>query len=98
MIRKTATEEPAVVRVTFSVPAGIHSSDVFLVGDFNEWDPDDTPLINDDDGVASVTLALDAGQRYAFRYRTKDGKWFNDEGADDYEPNEFGGSNGILTT
>ena len=98
MIRKTATPDPAVVKVTFAVPIGVHSSDVFLVGDFNDWDPDDTPLVADDDGMASITLELKASGRFAFRYRTKDGRWFNDESADDYEPNEFGGSNGIITT
>ena len=86
------------MHVTFSVPADMHDADVYLVGDFNDWDRDATPLLPDDDGMLTVTLDLAAGSTYAFRYRTKDGRWFNDESADDYEPNEFGGSNGILTT
>jgi 1,4-alpha-glucan branching enzyme len=98
VIRKSATEDPSLVQVRFSVPGEMHSSDVFLVGDFNDWDSDDTPLVTDGNGMVVATLMLEAGKKYAFRYRTKDGRWFNDECADDYEPNEFGGSNGILTT
>ena len=98
MIRRAASEDPSVVHVTFAVPADMHDADVYLVGDFNDWDRDATPLVPDDEGMLTVTLALEAGRQYAFRYRTKDGRWFNDESADDYEPNEFGGSNGILTT
>ncbi len=33
---------------------------------------------------------------YQFRYRTADDRWFNDECADDYVPNEFGGVNCIV--
>ena len=98
VIRRAASEDPSLVHVTFAVPADMHDADVYLVGDFNDWDSEATQLIVDDDGMASVTLTLPAGQRFAFRYRTKNGRWFNDESADDYEPNEFGGSNGIITT
>ncbi len=34
--------------------------------------------------------------QYEFRYRGADGSWFNDEHADDYVPNEFGGVNCIV--
>jgi hypothetical protein len=44
--------------------------------------------------VASAIVA--AGARHEFRYRTGDGRWFNDEAADDYVPNEFGGVNCVV--
>lgn len=97
LIRKTATEDPELVRVTFSLPVEIHR-EVVLVGDFNGWDDTGLPLTVNGDGRLSATVTLAAGQRYAFRYRTGDGRWFNDESADDYEDNEFGGSNGVILT
>jgi 1,4-alpha-glucan branching enzyme len=97
MIRKTATEDPDLVTVRFSLPVEIHS-EVYLVGDFNDWDGVGVPLTVNGDGQLTATVQLKAGGRYAFRYRTGDGRWFNDEGADDYEDNEFGGSNGVVLT
>ena len=97
MIRKTATEDPDVVRVSFSLPVEYHE-EVFLVGDFNDWAEPGVPLAVNGDNQLTAVVSLRAGQRYAFRYRTGDGRWFNDEGADDYEDNEFGGSNGVILT
>jgi len=97
VIRKTATEDPDVVRVSFSLPVEYHH-EVFLVGDFNDWAEPGVPLVLNGDAQLTATVSLEAGKRYAFRYRTGDGRWFNDEGADDYEDNEFGGSNGVILT
>ncbi len=49
-------------------------------------------------GTASAALTLSSGDRYAFRYVTADGDWFNDEQADDYEPNGIDGFNCVLRT
>jgi 1,4-alpha-glucan branching enzyme len=97
VIRKTATEDPDLVRVSFSLPVEYHA-EVFLVGDFNDWNGRGIPLERNGDGQLTATVTLPAGKRFAFRYRTGDGAWFNDEGADDYEANEFGGSNGVILT
>jgi hypothetical protein len=42
-----------------------------------------------------ASLTLSAGRRYAFRYY-RNGHWFNDDGADGYEINEYGQRNGIV--
>jgi 1,4-alpha-glucan branching enzyme len=97
MIRKTATEDPDVVRVSFSLPVQ-YGAAVYLVGDFNDWAEPGLPLAPNGDEKLTATVHVRAGRRYAFRYRTDDGRWFNDEGADDYEDNEFGGSNGVILT
>lgn len=44
--------------------------------------------------MASVTLA--GGRRHAFRYLAEGGRWFNDEAADSYQPNQYGGSDSVL--
>ena len=41
-------------------------------------------------------MVVAAGGRYQFRYRTADGRWFNDVEADDYEPDVFGGMNCVV--
>ena len=39
---------------------------------------------------------LDAGQVYRFRYVTDTGRFFDDDTADGYEPNEYGERNCLL--
>jgi hypothetical protein len=80
--------------VTFELSSQICAGTIFLAVEFNDWDPTDTPL-DDMDTVRRVVIELPTGHRYAFRYFA-DGSWFNDPVADDYEPNEFGGLNGVL--
>jgi hypothetical protein len=80
--------------LTFELSSQICSGTIFLAGEFNGWDPTDTPL-GDMGTVRRVVIELPTGRRYAFRYFA-DGSWFNDPEADDYEPNEFGGLNGVL--
>lgn len=96
MIQLAPKEGTDQVRATFAVPDGhLYGHVVALVGDFNGWDPAAAPMRKQDDGrVATVTLQV--GRRYAFRYLCDDGRWFNDEAADAYEPNDFGGDNSIL--
>lgn len=93
MIRRTWLDDDH-AEVTFELSSQICSGTVFLAGEFNDWDRTGTPL-RDLETVQRVVLTLAGGRRYAFRYFA-DGSWFNDPEADDYEPNEFGGLNGVL--
>ncbi len=93
MIKKLPAH-PGKMQVTFSMPATIGASAFHVVGDFNNWDPTATPLERDD-STWSVSLELDMGRSYHYRYLV-DGKWFNDWHADDYEPNEHGGDNSVV--
>ena len=71
---------------------------VALVGTFNDWDPDGHVLHENGDGALSITLTLPAGQTFEFRYRDGNGRWFNDEAADDYVDNGRGETNGVFST
>lgn len=82
-------------KVTFSIPAEGSAAKVSVVGEFNDWDQTATPLRTKGD-VRCASLVLPAGSRYAFRYVTSDGQWFDDDAADAYETNEFGTTNSIL--
>lgn len=84
---------PDQVELTFRLPSDHPAGPVGVAGDFNDWEI--TPLV-DGGGKLELTLVVAAGRRYQFRYRTSDGRWFNDDVADDYEANEFGGMNCVV--
>ena len=95
MIRREPRKGDSQVKVTFEIPADGAHAPLSVVGDFNDWDPAATPLARR--GAAMrASVVLDAGRRYAFRYLADDGQWFNDDAADDYQPNDFGGSDSVV--
>lgn len=66
-----------------------------LVGDFNAWRSGPNMFKRRGDvEVASITLS--AGRRYEFRYVDENGTWYNDEAADAYVANKFGGDNSVV--
>jgi 1,4-alpha-glucan branching enzyme len=83
------------VKVTFSVPVVWMDRRVWVVGDFNGWDPTATRLKNRGD-VRSASVALEAGRTYQFRYVDADGNHYDDPAADALVPNERGGTNSLL--
>jgi hypothetical protein len=42
-----------------------------------------------------VTVSLPPGRDYEYRFLLDGSRWVNDEGADQYRPNEFGGENSV---
>ncbi|MEL6272092.1 MAG: isoamylase early set domain-containing protein [Chloroflexota bacterium] len=97
MLKKKHLKSKPVCKVTFYLPKDVGGEDVYLVGDFNEWREDATPMEKLKDGRFKVTLDLDADQEYQFRYLV-DGEWHNDWEADRYVPNTFGGDNSVVST
>ena len=95
MIEREPAKGGDEVKVTFSLATDGSENATAVVGDFNGWDPVATPLQRRRGQLrASVTLA--PGRRYAFRYLADGGRWFNDEAADDYQANAYGGSDSVL--
>lgn len=83
------------VKVTFSLPVTAVNGKASVVGDFNGWDPLANPMRKRGD-VLTTSVTLPAGGRHVFRYLADGGRWLDVDGADDYEPNEFGTSNAIV--
>ncbi|HPO01727.1 isoamylase early set domain-containing protein [Treponema zuelzerae] len=79
-------------KVTFELPAeatmGVKK--VALVGDFNSWDTKAHVLSLNKEGLYSITVALEQGNEYQFRYLMDDIRWENDWAADKYMPSNFG--------
>lgn len=83
-------------RVTFTVPPVENAESVHVVGDFNDWDRMANPLQRRKDGRFSGTVSLDAGREYRFKYLVGEDQWINDDAADKYVPNEYGGDDSVI--
>ncbi len=85
------------VRVTFALPATIWADMIHVVGDFNGWDERATPMRLTESGWM-VTVELEPGRDYQYRYLIDGSEWHNDWHADRYEPNAYGGDNSVVST
>jgi 1,4-alpha-glucan branching enzyme len=69
---------------------------VELVCESNGWEPIAMKRAGKDRFRARVRLPGE--RRYQFRYLVDGTTWINDETADAYQRNEFGGENSVLST
>jgi 1,4-alpha-glucan branching enzyme len=76
------------IKFDFSAP---EAKEVFLVGNFNQWNSQANPMKKDKKGIWKVTLSLAPG-RYEYRF-IADGKWENDPSCSSCVTNAFGGKN-----
>ncbi len=67
------------------------AQEVYLTGDFNNWDTSMKPMKKDKKGIWKTALSLNPG-RYEYRFLV-DGKWENDPSCCNCVPNEFGSHN-----
>ena len=92
------TCEPTIptVPVTFTLPSEVGAGDVALCADFNNWTAGSIPLSRGGDGAWQVTVPLEPGNTYRFRYLLDGLRWENAWQADRYEPNPFGSDNSVV--
>jgi len=90
-ISRTANAKKGTYKVVFSLnPEQTQSATgVYLLGDFNQWQQEGAEMKALKAGGFKATLELEAGKHYEFRYQTFEGRWFNDEAADDYVPSHY---------
>ncbi|MGN6195712.1 MAG: isoamylase early set domain-containing protein [Ginsengibacter sp.] len=77
--------------ITFSLPAEAlqGATEVFLLGDFNNWNPENAPkLEKQQDGSYKTAAELEEGKTYQYRFLLNDGRWVNDYHAQKYVPVE----------
>lgn len=91
-IKKQYLKSKDVCKVTFAVPPsesdGVEK--VYVVGDFNNWSTSATPMKRFKNGVFKVSLDLEKGREYQFRYLYDGRHWENDTEADKSVETPFG--------
>jgi 1,4-alpha-glucan branching enzyme len=68
--------------------------EVYLLGDFNHWDPNAHPMENDGNGKWNRTVMIPPG-KYEYKFLA-DGRWLEDPCNDQRCPNCFGSANSVL--
>lgn len=96
MLDKKYLKTKPVCKVTFIAPSLWDGESIALVGDFNGWNEGSDLMKRQKDGSFKLTLDLDAGKEYQFRYLVNNTEWHNDEAADKYVPNGFGEDNSVI--
>ncbi|MGW8319853.1 MAG: isoamylase early set domain-containing protein [Candidatus Promineifilaceae bacterium] len=96
MIKKNYSKSGQICRVTFKLPAEVEAQSANLVGEFNDWDNQATPMKRLKDGSFSATVSLEPGRNYRYRYLLDGERWENDWEADAYLPNEFGSEDSVV--
>ena len=89
-ISKKFLKSKPVCKVTFTVPAE-GAKKVAVVGSFNEWNTEATPLKKLKNGSFKGTVDLEAKTSHEFRYLV-DGEYQNETEADAFAWNDFAGA------
>ncbi len=71
------------------------AQEVYLVGDFNNWDGSDYRMRKFKDGVCKKKVKLKPG-RYEYRF-VVDGDWWCDPANTSRQANAYGGENSVIT-
>lgn len=100
-LKKRYLRSKPVCKVTFSLPKGAAEGAqcVSLVGDFNDWNPEATPMRKLKSGEYHATVDLAQGRSYQYRYLMDSCRWENDWSADTYVWSMYGNcENSVVTT
>lgn len=98
-IKKQFLKSRPSCKVTFRISKEVagKADNIYLVGDFNEWDSNATPMKPLKNGDFTTVLELSVEKpEYQFRYLCDDSRWENDWEADDYIPNGIDGDNSVV--
>jgi 1,4-alpha-glucan branching enzyme len=105
IIPKMGSSQTAVSEMKFYGPRQVSEGVIFsgfypqaknvrLAGDFNNWQPDKTPMQKVGDGTWQVRLSLAKG---TYKYRlVVDGRWQSDPNNKMTEPNPYGELNSVI--
>jgi len=96
MPKKNYSKTGKVCRVTFRYPNEEKALSVHLAGSFNEWSFKSTPMKKLKSGDFSLTISLQPGQEYAYRFVLDGNVWVNDPNAENFVPNEYGEKNSLV--
>jgi len=95
-ITKQYLKTKPVCKVTFTVPAE-EAKKVAVVGDFNNWNTEESILKKLKNGTFKGTFNLPKENTFEFRYLI-DGDYVNESEADGYQWNDYAGAENALLT
>ena len=89
---------PAKCKVTFRLPkdAAPDAQKVTIAGDFNGWNKENALMTRFNTGDFVVSLELEQGKEYRYRYFIDGVRWENDWYADKYVPNAYGCDDSVV--
>ena len=93
MIKTRGAAGRAVVMFTLDEQVGARHA--AICGDWNGWSADRDVMVHDDNGF-HLSLVLEAGRSYRFRYLLDGERWENDWAADAYVANDYGGDDSLV--
>ena len=97
MLKKTPIKKSNKTSVLFQLSELPEKADaVCLVGEFNEWKLDKTPMKKRKDGAWSVAMRLPNTGRFEYGFVVDGEEWIADEAADDFVSNPYGGKNSVV--
>lgn len=85
-IKKQYLKSKSKCKVTFTIdPEVINGAkEVAVLGEFNDWSPEDHQMRKLKDGTFTKTIELEVGHDYQFRYLVDGKRWVNETQADKY--------------
>jgi 1,4-alpha-glucan branching enzyme len=97
-IKKQYTKSKSLCKVTFSLTKEQASSagSVNLTGDFNDWDTESLPMKKSKNGEFTLSIELEAGREYHFKYLIDGKDWLNELEADRHVQNVFKSENSVI--
>jgi 1,4-alpha-glucan branching enzyme len=97
MINKKFFKTKDEVEVTFEVEAPDNASNVAIVADFLDWNPEPMKRTAKTSFYKFKTRLPKNGE-FQFRYLLDGREWLNDPKADQYVPNGLGEDNSLIST
>ncbi len=92
--KSTATKKKPSPSIEFKLYAP-DAQEVFLVGEFNNWDPAAAKMRRFKDGTCKKSVQLKPG-RYEYRFLV-DGQWWTDPNNGERVSNPYGEENSVIT-
>jgi 1,4-alpha-glucan branching enzyme len=90
-IKKQYLKRKPICKVTFRIAedTGHPSRTAHVVGEFNNWSVSAHPMRRLKSGAFTVTIDLERGKDFQFRYLLDHHRWENDPEADRFVPTPF---------
>lgn len=90
-VKKQFLKSKPVCKVTWKVAKKEigNAEKVNLVGSFNNWNESETEFTKLKNGDYKLTLTLESGMNYEFRYLANGERWFDEPTADAFMDNKF---------